>query len=162
MSNANGIFDNPVFDQAGTLSDMAGRYSGSPDLSGDATALNRIAKSDQTSVGALIDATQQIAKLCDVSLSEGSGEFGGLVALGAGGNSGNYNSGSGSDGSGGSGNSPDSGQSDEGQSDTGRSDTGPDTSSTGSSAVTDESSALAALQQQRDTDRAAVEQLADS
>lgn len=62
--STNGFFDNLVFDQAGNLADAADRYPGSPDLSGDASALDDIAASNSTTGHALVDATSNIAALC--------------------------------------------------------------------------------------------------
>jgi hypothetical protein len=43
---------------------VAGRYSGTPSLAGDAAALDKIAKSDSTSGAELTRATTHIAEMC--------------------------------------------------------------------------------------------------
>lgn len=72
ITNANGIIDNPVFSKAGDLADAAGRYDGSPSLSGDADALDHIADASLTSGGELMAATPHIAELCGHPLGFGS------------------------------------------------------------------------------------------
>ncbi|MET8758820.1 hypothetical protein [Lentzea sp. NPDC004782] len=64
FTNANGIFDNAVFRNAGDLADIAGRYNGGDMLQRDAKALSGIADSKHTNGLELLNATQQIAKLC--------------------------------------------------------------------------------------------------
>jgi hypothetical protein len=71
VSNANGIFDNAIFSDAGTLSSVAGRYEGGSQLESDAEALDAIADSKSTTVLALMNATQQIAQLCGQQLGRG-------------------------------------------------------------------------------------------
>lgn len=71
VSNANGIFDNAIFSDAGTLSSVAGRYEGGDQLKSDAEALDAIADSKSTTVLALMNATQQIARLCGQQLGSG-------------------------------------------------------------------------------------------
>lgn len=71
VSNANGIFDNAIFSDAGTLSSVAGRYEGGEQLKSDAEALDAIADSKSTSVLALMNATQQTARLCGQQLGRG-------------------------------------------------------------------------------------------
>ncbi len=73
--SANGLFDNLVFDQAGNLADAAGRYPGSPDLSGDAAALKDIAKSTATTGDALVNATGNVAELCGHPLGVGTTNY---------------------------------------------------------------------------------------
>jgi len=60
----NGIIGNPLFQKVDELADVAGRYEGQPDLSGDAEALHEIADSDSTSGDELMNATMAIANLC--------------------------------------------------------------------------------------------------
>jgi hypothetical protein len=64
LRNANGLFDNAVFNEAEDLSDLAGRYEGSRDLSADAEALGDIADSSSTNGLELTRATRNIAQLC--------------------------------------------------------------------------------------------------
>jgi hypothetical protein len=64
FNDANGIFDNAVFRRAGALADVAERYNGGSTLKNDAKALSDIADSNRTNGVALLNATQQIAKLC--------------------------------------------------------------------------------------------------
>ena len=71
VANANGIFDNAIFSDAGTLSSVAGRYEGGDKLKTDAEALDAIADSKSTSVLVLMNATQQIARLCGHQLGRG-------------------------------------------------------------------------------------------
>jgi hypothetical protein len=59
----NGIIGNPLFHKADDLSDIAGRYAGS-DLSADAKALHKLAKSDSVTGLQLMNATSHIAQLC--------------------------------------------------------------------------------------------------
>ena len=66
-----GISDNPVFRKAGDLSSLADRFPDA-DLSGDAEALHKIAKSDNTTELALERATTGIANLCGHPLSSSS------------------------------------------------------------------------------------------
>jgi hypothetical protein len=77
---ANGVVDNLIFRQAGTLGDIAGRYDGSPSLSEDASALETISDADTTSGFELMAATNDIAELCGHVLGEnapvsGDGDF---------------------------------------------------------------------------------------
>jgi hypothetical protein len=72
VSKANGIFDNAIFSDAGTLSSVAGRYEGGDQLKSDAEALDAIADSKSTTVLALMNATQHIARLCGEQLGRGS------------------------------------------------------------------------------------------
>jgi len=67
---ANGVFDNLVFSQAGTLADVADRYDGSPSLADDASALETISDADRTSGLELMAATDDIAQLCGHVLVE--------------------------------------------------------------------------------------------
>lgn len=71
VSNANGIFDNAIFSDAGTLSSVAGRYEGGDQLKTDAEALDAISDSKSTTVLALMNATQHIAQLCGQQLGRG-------------------------------------------------------------------------------------------
>ncbi len=64
LLEGNGIIGNPLFHKARDLADVAGRYSGTPSLAGDAAALDKIAKSDSTSGAELTRATTHIAELC--------------------------------------------------------------------------------------------------
>ncbi|HEY4458008.1 MAG TPA: hypothetical protein VGN81_27080, partial [Pseudonocardiaceae bacterium] len=73
---ANGLFDNPVFSEAGDLADTARRYPGTPDLGGDAGALDDIANSDSTSGMAIENATTHIAALCGHPLGFGTTDYG--------------------------------------------------------------------------------------
>jgi hypothetical protein len=66
----NGIIGNPLFRKADALSHVAGRYRGQ-DLSVDARALHRIAKSDSVSGQDLMNATTRIANLCGHPLAFG-------------------------------------------------------------------------------------------
>lgn len=62
--SANGVIDNLVFYTAGNLADTAKRYSGSEDLSNDASRLSGIADSSSTNNLELANATTHIAGLC--------------------------------------------------------------------------------------------------
>ena len=59
-----GIYDNPVFSQAGELSSVAGRYKGGDSLKADADALGKISDSKSTNGRELANATTRIAALC--------------------------------------------------------------------------------------------------
>jgi hypothetical protein len=160
--SANGFFDNPTFDEAGALAGTASRYPGSPGLSTDAVALRTIANSDQTSVGALAQATPDIASLCGHPFGFGTTDFdtsGSGSDAQAGGVPGDGGSADGSDGSSGDG-SGDGGQ----QGGTGGSGASSDEPATteAPAGVSDEASAQAALQQEVDNDRPAVEALVGS
>lgn len=67
---ANGVVDNLLFIQAGTLADVADRYGGSPDLSADAAALGEISDADTTTGYELMAATDDIAAMCGHVLGE--------------------------------------------------------------------------------------------
>lgn len=54
-----------IFTQAGTLSDLASRYSGPIDLSANAAELKAISQSSSTTELAVINATDEIIDLCD-------------------------------------------------------------------------------------------------
>jgi hypothetical protein len=69
LLQGNGILGNPLFHKAKALADIAGRYDGDPDLSGDADRLQDIADSDSTSGLELMNATARIAELCGHPLS---------------------------------------------------------------------------------------------
>lgn len=71
VSKANGIFDNAIFSDAGTLSNVAGRYERGDQLKTDAEALEAISDSKSTTVMALMNATQQIGRLCGQQLVSG-------------------------------------------------------------------------------------------
>lgn len=78
--NANGVIDNLIFSQAGTLAGVADRYDGSPGLADDASALDTISDADTTSGVELMAATHDIAQLCGHVLGEktvlsGDGDF---------------------------------------------------------------------------------------
>ncbi|HEX3782261.1 MAG TPA: hypothetical protein VHX38_21570 [Pseudonocardiaceae bacterium] len=181
--SANGFFDNPTFDEASALAGTASRYPGSPSLSTDAVALRTIADSDQTSVGALAQATPDIASLCGHPFGFGTTDFdtGGSgsdeQAGGAPDNGGSDGSGSDSDsGSGSDGGSADGSDGSSGDGSGDGSGNGGQQGDAGGSGVTsgqpatteapagvgDEASAQAALQQEVDNDRPAVEALVGS
>ncbi|MFE3327946.1 molybdenum ABC transporter substrate-binding protein [Streptomyces sp. NPDC059176] len=65
---ANGVIDNLVFRKAGEVGDLAERYEGSEDLSEDAEALHEIADSSTTTLLELMQASKDIAALCNASL----------------------------------------------------------------------------------------------
>jgi hypothetical protein len=146
---ANGFFDNPVFSEAGDLADTARRYPGTPDLNGDASALDDIANSDSTSSLAIESATTHIAALCGHPLGFGTTDYG----------AGNY----GDSYLGASGNGNDDQQAAPPTEDT--PEYTPDTptydnpETTTPDAADNEASAEAALQQQLATDQPAVESL---
>ena len=78
--HANGVIDNLIFGQAGTLADVADRYDGSPSLADDASALETISDAGTTSGFELMAATNDIAELCGHVLGEntvasGDGDF---------------------------------------------------------------------------------------
>jgi hypothetical protein len=130
-ANDNGLVDNDVFDSAGRLADLADRYTGRPNLSRDAAALQSIATSDSTNLFQISAATQDIGELCDTSFT-GLGGDGGLAdGLGGSNGAGNY--------------APD---------------TTTTTEPTQPSQPTDESAALAALQETAARDRSEVDALA--
>jgi hypothetical protein len=64
LNHANGLFDNAIFNAAGDLGDLADRFDGPPDLSGDAEALQSIGDSHITSGFELASASRNIARLC--------------------------------------------------------------------------------------------------
>ncbi|HEX3789799.1 MAG TPA: hypothetical protein VHW44_18170 [Pseudonocardiaceae bacterium] len=156
--SADGIFDNAVFDRAGDLADVAGRYSGSPSLGDDSAALNAIAGSDNTNGFALAGATGAIAELCGHELGVGVTQYdddpaaGGYNAPAVAPSTPDYAEGNSSGDStvGGGNTDPDNAT---------QNDPTDDERSAGQPSVTDESSALAALQQEVNSDRDAVEQL---
>jgi hypothetical protein len=152
VANANGFFDNPVFTEAGDLAGTAGRYPGTPNLSSDAASLKQIADSDSTSVDELENATTHIAQLCGHPLGLGTTNY----DNGSSGNS-NWFGALGNDNT----TQQDTPTTDE---DTPTYQEQPpsypeDTPTTTGNAVTDESSAQAALQAQLAADRPAVEAL---
>jgi hypothetical protein len=75
LLKGNGVFGNPLFHAVDDLGDIAARY---PDatVSRDGAALHKIADSDSTSGGELMDATAHIANVCGHPLGLG-GLFGG-------------------------------------------------------------------------------------
>lgn len=156
VANANGFFDNPVFTEAGDLADTAGRYPGTPNLSGDAASLKDIADSDSTSVLDLENATRHIAELCGHPFGMGTTDYG----------NGNYGSeaGGGSNWFGALGNNTPQQDSPTTEEVIPTYHEPPpsypeDTPTTTQNTVTDESSAQAALQAQLAADRPAVEAL---
>ena len=68
LTRGNGVFGNPLFKAAGNLGAVAARF---PDTSvtADGAQLNAVAKSDSTSIGELMNATQHIARVCGHQLS---------------------------------------------------------------------------------------------
>jgi hypothetical protein len=70
LMQGNGLIGNPLFHKADDLAGVAKRYQAA-DLSSDATALHRIAKSDSTSGMELMQATTAIADLCGHPLGLG-------------------------------------------------------------------------------------------
>lgn len=66
----NGLFGNPLFHKADDLAGVAKRYEAA-DLSSDAAALHRIAKSDSTNGMEIMQATTAIANLCGHPLGLG-------------------------------------------------------------------------------------------
>lgn len=70
LLRGNGVIGNPLFHKADALSHVASRYHGQ-DLSVDARALHRIAKSDSVSGEDLMNATTRIANLCGHPLAFG-------------------------------------------------------------------------------------------
>jgi hypothetical protein len=71
LLKGNGVFGNPLFRAADDLGDVAARY---PDatVSRDGAALHKIADSDSTSGGELMDATGHIANVCGHPLGLGA------------------------------------------------------------------------------------------
>ena len=139
----NGLFDNLVFDQAGSLADVAGRYQGSPDLSGDAAALTGIASSDATTGVALLNATSTIADLCGHPLGLGT-----TTGSDAGGAAPNYTA-----------PTTQPGTAEPTTTEPTTTEPAPPTTTTQAGAPTDESSAQAELQQQIAADQPSVEAL---
>jgi hypothetical protein len=70
LMQGNGVLGNPLFHKADDLADVAKRYQAT-DLSTDAAALHRIAKSDSTSDQEIEQATPRIADLCGHPLGLG-------------------------------------------------------------------------------------------
>lgn len=144
---SNGFIDNPVFDEAGDLASVAGRYHGL-DLSRDADVLHGIADSDSTNGAALMAATDQIASLCGHPLGVGTTSYG--IDSASGDTEGDQAGGGDSQG-GGDYYAPPTYQQQ-------TVDPDPPTTDT-ATGPTDEASAQAALQQEVNNDRSSVEQL---
>lgn len=71
LLKGNGVFGNPLFKAVDALGDVAARY---PDarVSSDGAALHKIADSDSTSGGELMNATSHIANVCGHPLGLGA------------------------------------------------------------------------------------------
>jgi hypothetical protein len=64
IPQGNGFIGNPLFNRVKDLADVASRYEGEPDLSGDAADLKQIGESDSTTILEIMNATDDIAQLC--------------------------------------------------------------------------------------------------
>lgn len=64
LRQGNGIFDNPLFNKAGDLGDVAARYDGDVGVNVDGEMLKRIASADSTNGAELEAASRNIADLC--------------------------------------------------------------------------------------------------
>jgi hypothetical protein len=67
------LSDNAVFRRAGEMADAAERYQASAAVKAEAKRLRKIADSDSTSGGQLLDATQAVADECGHPLGIGAG-----------------------------------------------------------------------------------------
>ena len=65
------LSDNAVFRRAGDLADAAGQYEASPAVKSEAKRIRKIADSDSTSAGELLNATQAVADVCGHPLGIG-------------------------------------------------------------------------------------------